>query len=95
MINAILDSSLPMVARSQPILLTVSPQKWYIRVSMKCFSTAQAAKMLGIQRTYLQALIKERRIKAPKLQRFGGVSARLWTLRDVENARKALNRDKK
>lgn len=75
-------------------LLDIPRQQVYIHVSMKCFSTAQAAKMLGFQRTYLQALIRERKIKAPKLQRFGGVSVRLWTARDVENARKALNRDK-
>ena len=46
--------------------------------------------MLGLQRTNLQRAIAQGRIKPPKLLRVGGVSARLWSKRDIEKARKAL-----
>jgi len=62
---------------------------------MKRFSTAEAAKKLGLHRPHLQRAIANGRVKAPKLTRVGGVKFRLWTSKDVEKARKALKKTKK
>jgi hypothetical protein len=39
--------------------------------------------------------MKEGKIPAPKLSKVGGVSVRLWTNRDIEKARKAIEKSKK
>jgi hypothetical protein len=62
---------------------------------MKAFSTTKAAKRLGMHRVNLQNAIKQRKIIAPKLLKVGGVSVRLWTIRDVECARKQMRAMKK
>lgn len=63
-------------------------------VPMKRFSTTEAAKKLGLHRPHLQRAIANSRVKAPKLTRVGGVKVRLWTIKDVERARKALKKTK-
>ncbi len=78
-----------------PILLDSPRLLWYIvyRV-MRKFSTAEAAKMLGLHRPHLQRAIAQGRVRPPRLIRVGGASARLWTRKDVERARKALKKRK-
>lgn len=70
-------------------------EMWYIHVPMKLFSTAEVAKKLGLHRPHLQRAIAEGRVKAPKVTLVGGVKFRLWTIKDVEKARKALKKAKK
>ncbi len=74
-----------------PILLDTALLLWYIvyRV-MRKFSTAEAAKMLGLHRPHLQRAIAQGKVRPPRLIRVGGASARLWTRKDVERARKQL-----
>jgi hypothetical protein len=62
-------------------------------VSMKAFSTAKAAQMLGLKRENLQRAIRHGKVKAPGLSKVGGIKIRLWTPADVERARKELKRD--
>jgi len=59
---------------------------------MKHYSTVQAAKMLGIHQPSLQRLIRQKRVPAPPIQMIGGIRVRLWTKRDVERARKAMQK---
>ena len=54
------------------------------------FSTRAAAKKLGVTLLTLQRHVSAKTIKAPPLQKIGGVSVRLWTARDIEKARKVL-----
>ncbi len=77
------------------ILLDTALPLWYMvyRV-MRKFSTAEAAKMLGLHRPHLQRAIAQGRVRPPRLIRVGGASARLWTDKDVERARKALKKRK-
>ena len=63
-------------------------------VTMRKFSTIQAAKRLEMQRTHLQRAIAQGRVKAPPLMKLGPVTVRLWSLKDVEHARKALKKPK-
>ncbi len=56
------------------------------------YSTTQVAKMLGIRQPNLQRLIRQRRIPFPPLKRVGQLKIRLWTMADVERARKAMKR---
>lgn len=51
------------------------------------FSTREAAKKLGVNLVTLQRHIAARTIRVPALQRVGGVKVRLWSHRDIENAR--------
>jgi hypothetical protein len=60
---------------------------------MRAFSTAKAAQMLGLKRENLQRAIRHGKVKAPRLSKVGSVKIRLWTLADVERARKELKRD--
>jgi len=46
--------------------------------------------MLGIHAPNLQRLIKQKRIPFPPMQRLGNVTVRLWSVQDVERARKAM-----
>jgi excisionase family DNA binding protein len=59
---------------------------------MRQYSTAQVAKMLGLQQPNLQRLIRNRRIPFPPLQRIGKLRIRLWTPRDVKRAREAIRK---
>ena len=56
----------------------------------KRLSTREAAKKLGVTILTLQRHITAKTVKAPSLQKIGGVSIRLWTPRDIEKARKVL-----
>jgi hypothetical protein len=53
-------------------------------------STREAAKKLGVALLTLQRHVTAKTVKAPPLQKVGGVSVRLWTARDIEKARKVL-----
>jgi predicted site-specific integrase-resolvase len=60
---------------------------------MKACSSRGAAKKLGISLMTLQRYIADGNwIKAPRLQNVGGVKVRLWTDRDVERARKLMEK---
>lgn len=54
------------------------------------FSTREAAKKLGRKLVSIQRHIAKGTIKAPPLQKVGGVTVRLWSGRDIEKARKVL-----
>jgi hypothetical protein len=56
----------------------------------KPLSTREAAKKLGVTILTLQRHVTAKTVKAPLLQKIGGVSVRLWTARDIEKARKVL-----
>jgi excisionase family DNA binding protein len=55
---------------------------------MKSRSTIEVAKLLGIGNDTLHRWIHTKAIPAPPLQTVGGLSIRLWTKRDIEEARK-------
>ncbi|HXN23341.1 MAG TPA: MerR family transcriptional regulator [Candidatus Dormibacteraeota bacterium] len=55
---------------------------------MKNYSTAQVAKMVGINRVTLQRWLLDGKLPEPRRIRSGGVNARVWTDRDVERVRK-------
>ncbi len=56
---------------------------------MNANSSREAAKKLGISLMTLQRYIADGNwIKAPRVQKVGGVNVRLWTARDIERARK-------
>jgi predicted site-specific integrase-resolvase len=58
---------------------------------MKPQSTRQAAKLLGISLMTLQRYIADGNwIKAPGLQKVGGVRVRLWSDRDIARAKKLM-----
>jgi predicted site-specific integrase-resolvase len=60
---------------------------------MKAHSSREAAKKLGISLMTLQRYIVDGNwIKAPRLQKVGGVTVRLWTARDIERARKLIEK---
>jgi predicted DNA-binding transcriptional regulator AlpA len=52
-------------------------------MSPKACTTGEAAAAVGITRATLQDWIKKRKFAAPKLQRLGNNSVRLWTATDV------------
>jgi excisionase family DNA binding protein len=52
-------------------------------MSPKTYTTTEAAEVAGITRATLQDWIKKGKFAAPKLQRLGKVSVRLWTASDV------------
>ena len=56
----------------------------------KLLSTREAAKKLGVTILTLQRHVTAKTIKAPPLQKVGGVSVRLWSASDIEKARKFL-----
>ena len=61
---------------------------------MKAYSSREAAQKLGISLMTLQRYIADGNwIKAPKVKRLGKVRARLWTAREIERARKLMERD--
>jgi hypothetical protein len=55
---------------------------------MKTYSTLQVAKLLGLTSATLHRWIRLKKIQAPPVQSLGGVQVRLWTVDDVEQARK-------
>jgi predicted DNA-binding transcriptional regulator AlpA len=55
---------------------------------MKDRSTAQVAKALNIGRQTLHRWMKVEPGLAPRKQKIGGVSVRIWTSQDVERLRK-------
>ena len=60
---------------------------------MNTHSSREAAKKLGISLMTLQRYIADGNwIKAPRVQKVGGVNARLWTARDIERAKKLIER---
>ncbi len=52
--------------------------------SMKFFSTAKAADIVGVNRVTLQRWLAEGKVQAPKVQ----YGVRLWTDRDLERVRR-------
>jgi excisionase family DNA binding protein len=60
----------------------------YIILRMKTYSTLQVAKLLGLTSATLHRWIRQKKIQAPPVQSLGGVQVRLWTLDDLEKARK-------
>ncbi len=52
-------------------------------MSPKTYTTTEAAEAVGITRATLQDWIKKGKFVAPKLQRLGKVSVRLWTASDI------------
>ena len=60
---------------------------------MNANSSREAAKKLGISLMTLQRYIADGNwIKAPRVQKVGGVNVRLWTARDIERARKLMEK---
>lgn len=53
-------------------------------------STRDAARKLGVTLLTLQRHVKAKTLKAPPLVKVGGVTVRLWSDREIENARKIL-----
>jgi hypothetical protein len=56
----------------------------------RAFSTREAAKKLGVNLVTLQRHIAAKTIRVPPLQKVGGVTVRLWSNEDIENARTIL-----
>jgi hypothetical protein len=60
---------------------------------MNACSSREAAKKLGISLMTLQRYIADGNwIKAPSLQKVGGVTVRLWSSRDIERARRLIEK---
>ena len=57
-------------------------------MSPKSYTTKEAADAVGITRATLQDWIKKKKFAAPKLQRLGNVSARIWRESDVARLKK-------
>lgn len=62
---------------------------------MKRHSTPEVAKLLGIAQPNLQRAISEGRVKAPPIEKVGGIRVRLWTQGQIAAARKELGNDKR
>lgn len=60
--------------------------------SMNNCSTREAAAKLGVSLVTLQRRIANGSIRAPKLQKVGGVTVRLWSDKDIEQVRKQLKK---
>jgi hypothetical protein len=59
---------------------------------MKPVSTREAARKMGVALITLQRHIAKGTITAPKLQTVGGVTVRLWTGKDIAQAREQLRK---
>ncbi len=81
---------MPKVARS--ILLDKYDTRVYRGICMATYSTAQAAKRLGMTRVTLQRYVGKKLIAAPPLKQLGGGQFREWSDRDVERARKQMSK---
>lgn len=55
---------------------------------MRTYSTAQAARMLGVHKVTLQRWLLDGRVGEPKKVRIGNIESRIWTDRDVERVRR-------
>lgn len=55
---------------------------------MKTYSTARVLRMVGISRTTLLDWLRSGKISEPRRIENAGLSARIWTDRDVERVRK-------
>jgi excisionase family DNA binding protein len=55
---------------------------------MAAYSTAQVAEILGIGTDTLHRWLKERKVPAPKLSFVGGIKVRLWSVAELDAARK-------
>jgi hypothetical protein len=53
-------------------------------------STREAAKKLGVTLVTLQRHVSKRTIRVPPLQKVGGVTVRLWSKQDIQNARRVF-----
>lgn len=53
-------------------------------------STRDAAKLLGIHFITLHRYILAKKVPAPKVQKVGGISIRLWSSADIDRVRKLL-----
>jgi hypothetical protein len=60
----------------------------------KLLSTREAAKKLGVTLLTLQRHVTAKSVKAPPIQKVGGVSVRLWAANDIGKARKVLTATK-
>jgi excisionase family DNA binding protein len=60
-------------------------------MASKTYTTKEAAESVGITRATLQDWIKKRKFTAPKLDRLGSVSARLWTWSDIARLKSVKN----
>jgi DNA-binding transcriptional MerR regulator len=60
---------------------------------MRTYSTREAAQKLGMDRITLQRYIKKG-LRVPALRSFGGGEFRIWTERDLGQARKHLSKMK-
>lgn len=56
--------------------------------TVKSFSTAQVAKVLKMGRQTLHRWMRNQPSLAPRKQKIGGVSVRIWTDQDVKRLRK-------
>ena len=54
------------------------------------YSTAQAAKKLGLSLMSIHRYMKARKISVPPMQRVGNVRVRLWSDKDIERLRALL-----
>ncbi len=57
---------------------------------MQGYTTREAARKLGISFISLNRYIAAKKIPAPKIQRFGGGSFRVWADADIERVRLIL-----
>ncbi len=57
-------------------------------IRMEGYSTAQAAKLIGVSKATLLRWLYERRLKEPKRMDVAGKNWRIWTDEDIERARK-------
>ena len=55
---------------------------------MKTFSTIEVAKLLKIGNDTLHRWVHTEKVAAPRLQKVGGLSIRLWTEADIEEVKK-------
>lgn len=61
-------------------------------MSLKTYTTQQAAKAAGITRATLQAWIAKRKLRAPRTRLQGGRAMRLWLDADISNLREVKRR---
>ena len=57
---------------------------------MKTYSTVQVAKLLGIGRDTLYRWMRSKKIRGARATRFGAVTLRLWTDRDIAKIRQYM-----
>ncbi len=55
---------------------------------MKTYTTAWAAKIVGVHKNTLKRWLREGKVREPRRISNGGIGFRIWTDRDVERVRK-------